>query len=87
MRGCSGALNLRAHHCGRLVLRHFHDSAGANARGAGAKCFVGAVYEGVHATQVGLPPALRNVVGVRDPVAKVGMLPANFTFRCHKNTS
>jgi hypothetical protein len=60
------------------------DFSGTNASGADTKCFVDAIHQGAHPAQIGIPAALSDVVGVADPVAKVGGLSANFAFTSHK---
>jgi hypothetical protein len=46
-----------------------------------------AIHQSTHPAQVGIPAALGDIVRVADSIAKVGGLPADFTFTSHKNTS
>jgi hypothetical protein len=69
------------------ALGGFDDLPGTNATGADAKRFVDAVDEGAYAPEVGFPTAFGDVMSVADPVAKVGVLSADFAFACHQNTS
>lgn len=63
------------------------DAAGSDAGGADAGFFVDAVNNRLHAAEIRIPPAPRDVVCVADRVAKTGLLAANFTCHCHRRSN
>ena len=44
---------------------------------------VHALYDGLHAPQIGIPAASRYVVSVADRIAEARLLAAKFTYHCH----
>jgi len=58
-------------------------AAGSNASGANANLFVGASNHRLHAAEIGVPPAPRDIVCVADVIAETRLLAANLTSECH----
>ncbi len=62
------------------------DLSVANAGGAGAYSFGGAVDQCVYGLQIQIPAPLRDVVGVTDFMPELWSTTTDFTNFCHKNT-
>ena len=70
---------------GTYRLASLDDLAGLDAGGADPQALGGAAHQGAHALDVGIPPALGDVVGVGDIVPELGLLTANFALTRHGN--
>lgn len=75
-------VGIRSYFSWEALLR-LDDLAGLDATGADANALVRCIHPGLHCLQIDVPPPPRDVVGVRDVVAELRLLAANFTYLCH----
>ena len=66
-----------------LYLRRFLNLAALDARSANADALGGAIYHCANGLEIDVPPALRYVVRVADPVAELRPTPADITYFRH----
>jgi hypothetical protein len=66
------------------ILSGFLNLTGANARRANANPAARAVDQRSNRLQIQIPPAIRNVVSVADPVSELRPAAAYFANSCHK---
>ena len=67
----------------RRVLRDLLNLAGFDAGCADAQALAGAVDHRADTLQVQIPAALRDIMGVADPMTELGPTAADFTNSCH----
>lgn len=67
----------------KVRLRSLLNFAGTNTRGTNAEAAAGAIHQRANRLQIHIPAALRNIMGVADPITELRALSTNFANLCH----